>query len=136
MKNDSDEWATLYQFFVFVAVSFAFDSLIFMCFGVLQFSCKYIFIYLCDNVLQSAMGLIISSPPLSHKVLSLNITLGLLFVFLSYNLVGYRFVFTLYCFLFISRISRNFVFDFIAFNRVEFSFFHGIVEFIFLLFVA
>ena len=81
------------------------------------------------------MGLIISSPPLLHNVLSLNITLGLLFVFLSYNLVGYRFVFTLYFFFFISRISRNLVFDFIAFIGIEFSFFHGIVEFIFLLFV-
>ena len=81
------------------------------------------------------MGLIISSPLLLHNVLSLNITLGLLFVFLSYNLVGYRFVFTLYSFLFDSRISRNLVFEFIAFNRVEFSFFHSIVEFIFLLFV-
>lgn len=81
------------------------------------------------------MGLIISSPPLSHNVLSLNITLGLLFVFLFYNLVGYRFVFTLYCFLFISRISRNLVFDFIAFIGIEFSFFHGIIELIFLLFV-
>ena len=100
MKNDSDEWATLYRFFVFAAVSFAFDSLTFTCFGVLQFSCKYIFIYLCDNILQSAMGLIISSPLLLHNVLSLNITLGLLFVFLSYDLVGYRFVFTLYSFLF------------------------------------
>ena len=125
----------MYRFFVFVTVSFEFDSLIFTCFGVLQFSCKYIFIYLCDNILQSAMGLIISSPLLLHKVLSLNIILGLLFVFLSYDLVGYRFVFTLYCFLFISRISRNLVLDFIAFNGVEFSFFHGIVEFIFLLFV-
>ena len=123
------------DFFVFVAVSFGFDCLIFTCFGVLQFSCKYIFIYLCDNILQSAMGLIISPPPLLHNVLSLNITLGLLFVFLSYDLVGYRFVFTLYCFLFIGRISRNFVFEFIAFNRVEFSFFHGIVALIFSLFV-
>ena len=81
------------------------------------------------------MGLIISSPPLSHNVLSLNITLGLLFVFLSYNLVGYRFVLLFILFFFISRISRNLVFEFIAFNRVEFSFSHGIVEFIFLLFV-
>ena len=38
-------------------------------------------------------------------------------------------------FFFISRISRNLVLDFIAFNGVEFSFFHSIVEFIFLLFV-
>ena len=82
------------------------------------------------------MGLIISSSLLLHNVLSLNITLGLLFVFLSYDLVGYRFVFTLYCFLFISRISRNLVFDFITFNGVEFSFFHGIIELIFLLFVG
>lgn len=125
----------MYRFFVFVAVSFAFDSLIFTCFGVLQFSCKYIFIYLCDNILQSAMGLIISSPLLLHKVLSLNITLGLLFVFLSYDLVGYLFAFALYSFLFDSRISRNLVFDFITFNGVEFSFFLGIVELIFLLFV-
>ena len=93
-----------------------FDCLVFTCFIVLQISCKYIFIYLCDNILQSAMGLIISSPPLSRNVLSLNITLGLLFVFLSYNLVGYRFAFTLYSFLFISRLSRNFVFEFIALN--------------------
>ena len=82
------------------------------------------------------MGLIISSPPLSHNVLSLNITLGWLFIFLSYDLVGYRFAFALYSFLFDSRISRNLVFEFIAFNRVEFSFSHGIVEFIFLLFVG
>ena len=77
------------------------------------------------------MGLIISSPPLSQNVLSLNITLGWLFVFLSYNLAGYRFVFTLYSFLFTSRISRNLVFEIMAFNGVEFSFFHGIDELIF-----
>lgn len=88
------------EFFFLLPSVFSFDSLIFTCFGVLQFSCKYIFIYLCVNILQSAMGLIISSPPLSQNVLSLNIILGWLFVFLSYNLAGYRFVFTLYSFLF------------------------------------
>ena len=77
------------------------------------------------------MGLIISSPLLLNKVLSLNITLDWLFVFLSYNLVGYRFVFTLYSFLFLSRISRNFVFEFIVFNRVEFSFFIALSSFFF-----
>ena len=81
------------------------------------------------------MGLIISSPPLLHNVLSLDVSLGRLFIFLSYDLVGYLFAFALYSFLFDSRISRNLVFDFITFNGVEFSFFHGIVEFIFLLFV-
>ena len=60
-----------------------------------------IFLYICVSIYyRSAMGLIISSPLLLHNVLSLNITLGLLFVFLSYNLVGYRFVFILYSFLF------------------------------------
>ena len=77
------------------------------------------------------MGLIISSPPLLHNVLSLDVSLGWLFIFLSYYLVGYRFVFALYSFLFISRLSQNFVFEFIALNRVEFSFFHGIDELIF-----
>ena len=51
MKNDSDEWATLYRFLLFVAVSFVFDCLVFTCFSVLQVSCKYIFIYLCFNIL-------------------------------------------------------------------------------------
>ena len=81
------------------------------------------------------MRLIISSPPLLHNVLSLDVTLGWLFIFLSYDLVGYRFAFALYSFLFVSRLSRNFVFEFIALNRVEFSFFHGIVALIFSLFV-
>ena len=81
------------------------------------------------------MELIISSAPLSHNVFSLDDTLGWLFIFLSYYLVGYRFVFTLYSFLFISMLSRNFVFEFLAFNRVEFSFFHGIVELKFMFFV-
>ena len=95
-----------------------------------------IFIYLCFNILSSVMRLIISSPPLSHNVFSLDATLGWLLIFLSYYLVGYRFAFAFYSFLFISRLSQNFVFEFIAFNRVEFSFFHGIVELKFLLFVG
>ena len=81
------------------------------------------------------MGLIISSPPLLHNVLSLDVSLGWMFIFLSYDLVGHQFAFALYSFLFISRLSRNFVFEFIAFNGVEFSFFHGIVALIFSLFV-
>lgn len=82
------------------------------------------------------MRLIISFPPLSHNVFSLDATLGWLLIFLSYYLVGYRFAFAFYSFLFISRLSQNFVFEFIAFNRVEFSFFYGIVELKFLLFVG
>ena len=81
------------------------------------------------------MGLIISSPPLLYNDLSLDVRLGWLFVFLSYYLVWYQFAFALYSFLFDSRLSRNFVFEFIAFNGVEFSFFHGIVALIFSLFV-
>ena len=125
----------MYRILLFVAVSFAFDGFFFTCFGVLKISCNYIFIYLCFNILSSAMRLIISSPPLSHNVFSLDVTLGWLFIFLSYYLVGYRFVFALYPFRFVSRLSWNFVFEFIALIRVEFSFFHGIVELNFLLFV-
>ena len=88
------------EFFFFVAVSFAFDGLFCTCFSVRKISCNYIFIYLCFNILSSAMRLIISSPPLSHNVFSLGVTLGWLFIFLSYYLVGYRFVFTLYPFRF------------------------------------
>ena len=81
------------------------------------------------------MRLIISSPPLSHNVFSLDATLGWLLFFLSYNLVGYGFAFFSLFFLFCSRLSWIFVFDFIVFNGVEFSFFHAIVELKFLLFV-
>ena len=74
------------------------------------------------------------SPTLAQCFLS-RCQLRWLFIFLSYDLVGYRFAFALYSFLFDSRLSRNFLFEFIAFNGVEFSFFHGIVALIFSLFV-
>ena len=108
VKNDSDEQSVLYRILLFVAVSFAFDCLIFTCFIVLQISCNYIFTYLCFNILSSAMRLIISSPPLSHNVFSLDDTLGWLFIFLSYYLVGYRFVFSLYPFRFCQQAFLEF----------------------------